>query len=98
VPTIKVVEPFHLRGGVILPGESVRNNISAFVARCPGEMKRNAAAALGGEGRAPCPMEHLVCVHELLLHSKCSLAPFVLHRIARFCSDHLPDGITNAIV
>jgi diacylglycerol O-acyltransferase len=28
----------HLKGGIILPGESVGNNLGAFVARVPGEM------------------------------------------------------------
>ena len=36
VPNINVVIPVHLRGGVILPNESVGNNIGAFVARVPG--------------------------------------------------------------
>jgi WS/DGAT C-terminal domain len=34
---IHVAVPVHLKGGVILPGESVGNNIGAFVARVPGE-------------------------------------------------------------
>jgi hypothetical protein len=92
-----MVVPVHLRGGVILPGKSVGNNIGAFVTSCPGEMKRDAAAASGEGWWAPCPTERLVRVQELLLCSKGSPAPLVLHRIARFCPDHLPDGIINAI-
>lgn len=33
-----VAVPVHMKGGVVLPGESVGNNIGAFVARVPGEM------------------------------------------------------------
>ena len=42
-------------------------------------------------------MERLVRVHESLLRSKGGPAPLVSHHIARFCSNHLPDGITSAI-
>jgi hypothetical protein len=91
VPTINVVVPVHLRGGVILPGESVGNNIGAFVARCPGEMKRDAAET------PCCPTERLIRVHESLLRAKGGPAPLVSYYMARFCSEYLPDGITKAI-
>ncbi|KAL3808656.1 hypothetical protein ACHAXA_001228 [Cyclostephanos tholiformis] len=88
VPAINVVVPVHLRGGIILPGESVGNNIGAFVARCPGEMKCD----------TPCsPTERLVRVHRSLLRAKGGPAPLVSHHVARFCSDHLPDWMTKAI-
>lgn len=35
---MNVAVPVHLKGGVILPDESVGNNIGAFVARVPGEL------------------------------------------------------------
>ena len=91
LPTINVVVPVHLRGGVILPGESVGNNIGAFVARCPGEMKRDAAET------PCCPTERLIRVHESLLRAKGGPAPLVSYYMARFCSEYLPDGITKAI-
>ena len=93
VPNINVVVPVHLRGGVLLPGESVGNNIGAFVTRCPGEMNHDAV----GGGIEPCPTERLVQVHKSLLHSKRSPAPFVSHYIAKFCSTYLPDGVTQRI-
>jgi len=93
VPSINVVVPVHLRGGVLLPGESVGNNIGAFVTRCPGEMNHDAV----GGGIDPCPTERLVKVHKSLLYSKRSPAPFVSHYIAKFCSTYLPDGVTQRI-
>lgn len=35
--SVHIAVPVHLKGGVVLPGESVGNNIGAFVARLPGE-------------------------------------------------------------
>mmetsp|Transcript_25797 Transcript_25797/g.46551 ORF Transcript_25797/g.46551 Transcript_25797/m.46551 type:complete len:657 (+) Transcript_25797:131-2101(+) len=90
---INVVVPVHLRGGVILPNESLGNNIGAFVTRCPGEMKHDAV----GGGTTPCPTERLYQVHKSLLYSKRSPAPFVSHYIAKFCSDYLPEEWTKSI-
>jgi hypothetical protein len=42
---IHVAVPVHLKGGVILPGESVGNNIGAFVARVPGESEAQDSVA-----------------------------------------------------
>jgi hypothetical protein len=106
VPTINVVVPVHLGGGAILPGESVGNNIGAFVAKCPGaieerlDAKEGAAAGRGGGGGGPTKtttVERLVRVHESLSRSKGGPAPLVSHHLARFCSDHLPDGVTQSI-
>ena len=36
------IVPMHMRGGVVLPGESVGNNIDALVTRCPGKIKHDA--------------------------------------------------------
>ncbi|KAL7531999.1 hypothetical protein ACHAWF_003983 [Thalassiosira exigua] len=90
-PYVNVVVPVHLRGGVVLPDESVGNNIGAFVARCPGEMKHDAVG--GGTASA----ERLQRVHRSLLKSKRSPAPFLSHKMAKFCSDYLPEGWTKAI-
>ena len=90
-PNINVVIPVHLRGGVVLPGESIGNKIGAFVTRCPGEMKHDAV------GGAVCPTERLQRVHESLLYAKRSPAPFVSHYIAKVCSDYLPEEWTKTI-
>lgn len=57
---INVVIPVHLRGGVVLPGESVGNRIGAFVTRCPGEMNAHV-----GEEAVQCPIECLA-LHALM--------------------------------
>lgn len=93
VPAINVVVPVHLRGGVVLPGESIGNNIGAFVTRCPGEMRHDAV----GGGTSPCPTERLHKVHQSLLRAKRSPAPFVSHYIAKLCSDHLPEEFTKSM-
>ena len=93
VKNINVVVPVHLRGGVILPNESIGNNIGAFVTRCPGEMKHDAV----GGGTTPCPTERLARVHKSMLSSKRSPAPFVSHYMAKFCSDYLPEEWTKSI-
>jgi len=90
---INVVVPVHLRGGVILPNESVGNNIGAFVTRCPGEMKHDAV----GGGTSSCSAERLCMVHKSLLYSKRSPAPFISHHIAKFCSDFLPEELSKSL-
>jgi len=93
VPSINVVVPVHLRGGLIMPGESVGNNIGAFVAQVPGEMKHD---AVGGDTN-DCPAERLIRVHRSLSRIKHSPAPVVSHYIAKFCSDYLPESWTQSI-
>jgi len=90
-PNINVVVPVHLRGGVIMPGESVGNKIGAFVTRVPGEMKHDAV------GGATCPSERLEKVHNSLLYSKKSPAPIVSYYIAKFCSNCLPENWTKVM-
>mmetsp|Transcript_27793 Transcript_27793/g.62309 ORF Transcript_27793/g.62309 Transcript_27793/m.62309 type:complete len:631 (-) Transcript_27793:61-1953(-) len=87
---MNVVVPVHMRGGVVLPGESVGNNIGAFVCRCPAEMKHDAK---GGS----CSVERLEKVHESLLYMKKSPAPIVSHALAKFCSNFLPSCVTKSI-
>ena len=88
---VNVVVPVHLRGGVILPNESVGNNIGAFVARCPAGMEDEDG------GAEPCPTKRLCRVHRSLLYSKQSPAPFVSYYLAKFCSNYLPDCLTKAL-
>ena len=88
---INVVVPVHLRGGVVLPGESVGNRIGAFVTRCPGEM------AHVGEEAAQSTTRRLLEVNKSLSYSKSSPAPLVSHYFAKFCSDYLPESWTQSL-
>jgi len=92
-PSINVCIPVHLRGGVILPNESLGNRIGAFVARVPGEMAHDAR----GGGTPSCPSDRLLKVHQSLKRSKQSPAPFLSHYLAKFCSDYLPEQWTKNI-
>ncbi len=90
---INVCIPVHLRGGVILPNESLGNRIGAFVTRVPGEMTHDAR----GGGTPSCPSERLMKVHQSLKRSKQSPAPFLSHYVAKFCSSYLPEQWTKNI-
>jgi diacylglycerol O-acyltransferase len=90
---INVCIPVHLRGGVILPHESLGNRIGAFVTRVPGEMTHDAR----GGGTQSCPSERLMKVHKSLKWAKQSPAPFLSHYVAKFCSDYLPEQWTKNI-
>ena len=92
-PNINVCVPVHLRGGVILPNESLGNRIGAFVTRVPGEMTHDAR----GGGTSSCPSDRLFKVHQSLKRSKQSPAPFLSHYIAKVCSDFLPEKWTKTI-
>ena len=87
---MNVVVPVHMRGGVVLPGESVGNNIGAFVCRCPAKMENDAKDG-------SCAVERLKKVHESLLYMKRSPAPIVSHILAKFCSNFLPSLVTKSI-
>ena len=71
--TINVVIPVHLGGGVLLPGQSVGNNIGAFAAQVPGE------TMIGAEVR-------LQQVHESLYKVKNTPAPLLSYMFARATS------------
>lgn len=71
--TINVVIPVHLGGGVLLPGQSVGNNIGAFCAQVPGE------EPIGAEIR-------LSKVHESLFRVKSTPAPLLSYLFARATS------------
>lgn len=90
---INVCIPVHLRGGVMLPNESLGNRIGAFVTRVPGEMTHDAR----GGGTPSCPSERLMKVHQSLKWSKQSPAPFLSHYVAKFCSNYLPEQWTKNI-
>eukprot|EP00804_Cyclotella_cryptica_P018705 CCRYP_007192-RA/>CCRYP_007192-RA protein AED:0.03 eAED:0.03 QI:254/1/1/1/0.33/0/4/1554/658 len=90
---LNVVVPVHLRGGVVLPGESVGNRIGAFVTRCPGEIEHSDV----GEEAIQCPTERILQVNKSLSHSKNSPAPLISHYLAKFCSDYLPDKWTQSL-
>ena len=81
--TINVVIPVHLGGGVLLPGQSVGNNIGAFCAQVPGECK------VGTELR-------LQQVHDSLSKCKSTPAPLLSHLLARATSI-LPTRATQAL-
>ena len=90
---INVCIPVHLRGGVILPNESLGNRIGAFVTRVPGEMTHDAR----GGATASCPSDRLFKVHQSLKGSKQSPAAFLSHYSAKFCSNYLPEQWTKNI-
>lgn len=92
-PSMNVCIPVHLRGGVILPNESLGNRIGAFVARVPGEMAHDAR----GGGTPSCPSDRLFKVHQSLKLSKQSPAPFLSYYLAKLCSDYLPEQWTKNI-
>jgi hypothetical protein len=90
---INVVVPVHLRGGIVLPGESVGNRIGAFVTRVPGEMDTTHV----GDEVIQCPTKRLLAVNKSLSTSKRSPAPLVSHYFAKFCSDYLPQSWTKTL-
>jgi len=65
--------PVHLKGGFVLPGESVGNNIGAFVVRLPSE----------SDGSAE---ERLREVHKELANIKKTPAALISHMLARLLS------------
>mmetsp|Transcript_7084 Transcript_7084/g.13026 ORF Transcript_7084/g.13026 Transcript_7084/m.13026 type:complete len:567 (-) Transcript_7084:198-1898(-) len=75
--TINVVIPVHLGGGVLLPGQSVGNNLGAFCAQVPGE------GTIGAEVR----LQH---VHESLHTVKNTPAPLLSYMLARVATSCFP--------
>ena len=73
-----LVVPVHLKGGLVLPNESVGNNIGAFCARVPGESDDLT------------PAQRLAQVHRSLQTVKNTPAPYLSHWIATLCARILP--------
>lgn len=79
---MNVVIPVHLRGGILMPGESVGNNIGAFVARVPAEGSHNAKSRLDE-------------VHSSLLWVKQTPAPLLSYGFAKLASNLLPSRLNQ---
>jgi hypothetical protein len=71
-----IAVPVHLKGGVILPGESVSNQLGAFCVRLPGEDNDDSDSVLGSA-------ERLQAVHKELASVKRTPAAFLSHWTAR---------------
>jgi hypothetical protein len=69
-----IAVPVHLKGGVILPGESVSNQLGAFCVRLPGE---------DDNGCGLDSAERLQAVHKELASVKRTPAAFISHLVAR---------------
>jgi hypothetical protein len=82
--TINVVIPVHLGGGVMLPGQSIGNNIGAFCAQVPGESTDDSAES------------RLQKVHDSLYTAKNTPAPFLSFLFAKMAST-LPPSITKRL-
>jgi hypothetical protein len=85
-----VTIPVHLRGGIVLPGESVGNRLGAFTARLPGEIDH--AITLTAT-------ERLRTVHDELAFIKSTPAALVSHLLAKVLSTAsrvLPSTWTSA--
>ena len=76
--------PVHLKGGVILPGESVSNSIGAFCVRVPCEEVQ------GGKGSSETGKARLQKVHKELDKVKKRPTAFVGHYVAKIATQVLP--------
>jgi len=83
---MNVSVPVHLKGGVILPGESVGNNLGAFVVRLPGETKDED------------PVRRFEAVHSSLATVKRTPAPLLSNMLAKalsYGSYVIPSSVTS---
>jgi hypothetical protein len=72
-----VAVPVHLKGGIILPGESVSNQLGAFCVRLPGEVTVESTSASNAATR------RLQAVHQELYRVKRTPAAYFSHWSAR---------------
>lgn len=82
---IHLALPVHLKGGVVLPGESVGNNLGAFVVRVPGESTYC--------GHTMTPEQRCRAVHDELVTIKTTPIALLSHGLAKclsFSSHVLP--------
>lgn len=73
-----VIVPVHLKGGIVMPGESIGNNIGAFCAR------------VSGESDDMKPAQRLEQVHRSLQAVKNTPAPILSHWMAKLSTHILP--------
>lgn len=81
---VNVSIPVHLRGGVVIPGESVGNRLGAMVARLPGQQEIS-------------PEERLRFVSEELASVKKTPVAFLSHMAASASSKVLPTSWTSGL-
>lgn len=63
LPSMNLIIPVHLQGGILLPGQGMGNKIGAMVSRIPGE---RIAKNIDGNDRAVLAQERLIKVHSVL--------------------------------
>jgi hypothetical protein len=81
--------PVHLKGGVVLPGESVGNNLGAFVVRVPGE---------GDDSSRQQSRERLLQIHDTLATAKSMPTAILSHILAKgfsYASAILPTRVVG---
>ena len=64
LPSMNLIIPVHLQGGILLPGQSMGNKIGAMVSRIPGEYVPTKNAKT--DNRAQLAQERLIKVHSVL--------------------------------
>jgi len=64
LPSMNLIIPVHLQGGIILPGQGLGNKIGAMVSRIPGERISN--KMVDGDDRTALAQERLIRVHSVL--------------------------------
>ena len=66
LPSMNLIIPVHLQGGILLPGQGMGNKIGAMVSRIPGENVATKNKNLDNNDRAVLAQERLIQVHSVL--------------------------------
>jgi hypothetical protein len=66
LPSMNLIIPVHLQGGILLPGQSMGNKIGAMVSRIPGEHIPGSSKNIDSNDRAVSAQERLIQVHSVL--------------------------------
>jgi len=66
LPSMNLIIPVHLQGGILLPGQGMGNKIGAMVSRIPGEHIAKKNKKFGHSDRAVLAQERLIKVHSVL--------------------------------
>ena len=80
LPSMNLIIPVHLQGGIILPGQGLGNKIGAMVNRIPGERISNETA--DGNDRTALAQERLIRVHSVLNARKQTPAAVLSYLVA----------------
>jgi hypothetical protein len=94
LPSMNLIIPVHLQGGILLPGQGMGNKIGAMVSRIPGE--HLTAQNIDSDDRSAMAQERLIQVHSVLNSRKQTPVAALSYLMASFMGYLSPSSSSSS--